>query len=151
MTTRKANIFTVIEAVPNWFSARQEDDLIPVATEVAIAAVTKSSIELGTPVQGFPPVTAEANNWSTTGSSTWLLGEGSEGTANWDRSWEATVTAGNTWAGQGVLQSAEVVVPGASGLVNGPGPLDMEEGLETESSAHKAFWALLKAAGYEVW
>ena len=113
MTKRKSSIFTVIESVPNWFSARQEDDLIPVATEVTSATVTKSSLELGTPVQGVPPpVAAEANNWAITGSSTWLLGEGSKGTVNRDRSREAKVTAGNTWVDQGVPQSADVVGPG---------------------------------------
>ena len=151
MTKRKSSIFTVIESVPNWFSARQEDDLIPVATEVTSATVTKSSLELGTPVQGVPPP------WQprlTTGQlpvrlrGCWAKGPRGLSTGiGHEKQRLRLATPGLT---KGSLSRLMWWAQGF-GLVNGPGPLDVEEGLETESSTHRAFWALLKAAGYEVW
>lgn len=47
MTKHKADIFTVVESVPNWFSARREDDLIPVESEVTPTTAIEASSELG--------------------------------------------------------------------------------------------------------
>ena len=93
MTKRKSSIFTVVESVPNWFSARREDDLTSLESEVTHTNTVMTNTELGISSQGIQATAAETANWSTASSRTWPTAEGSECIANWDMPSKAAVTA----------------------------------------------------------
>ena len=160
----------MIEYVPNWFSARQEDDLGPVESGVTPTTTVKASTEVGTSSQELQTTAAETANWSTASLPAWPSTEGSRNAVKWDWSSKAEVTvegseciatsdgSSKTEVAEGHdgviptgCQPAEVADPGDTGLANGPRLLVGEEGLEGESPAQSAFWALLKDTGYEVW
>ena len=141
----------MIESVPNWFSARQEDDLGSVESEATPTTTVKASTEVGTSSQELQTTAAETAKWSPTNLPTWPPAEGSECTATSDWSSKTTIAEGHDGVIPTGCQPTEVADPGNTGLANGPRLLVVEEGLEGESPAQSAFWALLKDAGYEVW
>ena len=85
MTKRKADIFTVVEFVPNWFAARQEDKALPKGSKGTPTYGPGPSFEAWTSIQPTRPTNADTvANWSGTSANTWLLVKGSECTSSWN-------------------------------------------------------------------
>ena len=162
MTKRKANIFTVIEVVPNWFSASNDNEshqqpiaeglnhgVIPtakglspnLATIATTAEVPTNLASLGlctcqpADVAGTEAKWAEGN-WDELPPAPWAEFDGSEGAP--DR-FEGTQTR------QG---PSEVVTPGINQVTSDLDPLSEEGTAEVERRIQNAFWALLQDAGW---
>lgn len=170
MTKRKASIFTVIESVPNWFSASQEDNLGSVESKITPTVQVKANAEVGTSSQTVQATSAETANCVHAKLPTWPPAGGSRDSVHWSVSRKAGTTAvgdegasTSDWPSRTEvrggcdrvtptgIQSVERADTGDEGLANGPSLRAGEEVLGGESPAQRAFWALLKDAGYEIW
>ena len=140
MTKRKAIIFTVAEAVPNWFAAGgytvapldQEggpiSNQIRTSSEGRDPAVPAQSTEVQ-PIAG----------WATASPHTWL----SWVEVNETTSWPEEVQVDR--------MLADVAEATGSGLVSETGDPVIAKPTEGEATGQQAFWSLLRAAGYETW
>lgn len=170
MTKRKANIFTVIEYVPNWFAAR---DLVEASGQElgqSTPYVPGPSSEALIPAQEARLPSAEVcDNWPETESPTWpatastdTLADGTEAHGyDADRSdptpYPRVVTGGpNGAANRAELPRVnfgptEVAKPVTADAIDDLDPTTIDDTVDSEGSTQNAFWELLKTDGYEVW
>lgn len=170
MTKRKADIFTVVEAVPNWFVASHEVGSIQEATNSVVTHGVGTSSEVLSPGREALPPTAEISlNWVGSDLYTWKPAEVAESEAScaeadWAESnwtgpnlvpWAvASSHEGTTdWAGnrQRRQEPSEVARSGRGQVTHDLDSSIGEGSTEVEGVGQNAFWALLKNAGYEVW
>ena len=156
----------MIEFVPNWFSASQDDNLSSVESEATPTAPVKTSTEVGTSSRTPQATAAETANCSHTNLPTWPPAEGSGGPVNWAWSNKAEATIAGAerastsdWSSRtevredydGVIptgcQPVEVADSGNAGLANGPRLLAVEEGLEGGARSNVPFGLCSKMLG----
>ena len=140
MTKRKASIFKIAESVPNWFAsggytvAPLDEEGGPVNNQIGTGLKDRDS--------AVPAQSTEAQpiaGWAKASPHTWLSEAESNGTASWL---------------EGVLVDrvlADVAEATSSGVVIKTGHPAVEKATEGEATGQQAFWALLRAVGYETW
>ena len=170
MTKRKVDIFTVVEAVPNWFVASCEIRSLHEETDEAITHGSGTSPDILSPTpEALPPTAEIVTNWVEPGLYTWTPAKGSKSAvrcdkANWaEPNWAEPNSA--TWAVasrsedttnwteniQGRQEPADVARAGIIKVTH-DSDSSAEGGItKMEGLGHNAFWSLLKDAGYEEW
>ena len=140
MTKRKASIFTVAEAVPNWFAV-DGYTVAPLAQEEGpINNQSETNSKGRNPVAPDQSTKAQAiTGWATAYPHTWLTGVDATETDIWSEGVQVYLRSADL---------AEATSRGASGETKDP---VMAKPAEDEAMGQQAFWALVRAAGYETW
>ena len=175
MTKKKASIFTVVEAVPNWSEANQEIVAIQEATHVTVTQDVGASCAESSQVREVLTPTAEiSHSWARSDLYTWKSAKVAEGEAiraednrtetEWaEPSWAECDSVPWTEAGIPEVtpdwakvhteehESADVADPRIGQTTHNVG-IAAEDGTSKWGEVtQETFWALLQAAGYEVW
>lgn len=165
MTKRKVDIFTVVEAVPNWFVASREIGSVHEEIDEAIIHGSGTSPDILSPApEALPPTAEIVTNWVESSLYMWTPVEGSESTVSCDKAnWAEPNSA--TWAVasrsedttnwteniQGRQEPADVARAGIIKVTH-DSDSSAEGGItEMEGLGQNAFWSLLKDVGYEEW
>ena len=180
MTKRKASIFTVIEAVPNWFEANQDIVAVQEATHVTVPTYEGTSPVEPHQARETLALTAETSHtWASSYSHTWksaevaedevIRAEGRQPGTGWaepsgsEPKWAECDSV--PWTGAGILEAApdwaevnkgelelaDVADPSIRQPIPNVDPVAEGGTSEGVEATQEAFWTLLRAAGYEVW